>query len=122
MQRRDVPFAFRELDDNIVVVVIGASGDLARKKTFPALFGLFRKRFFLADIHIVGYARTKMDDTEYRKRITQYIKHDKHDQAITDKIEEFKQICTYISGSYDQDADFQRLEERMKAIESKYEG
>merc|ERR1712093_28506 len=29
-----------ELKDNTVVIVLGASGDLAKKKTFPALFGL----------------------------------------------------------------------------------
>jgi glucose-6-phosphate 1-dehydrogenase len=29
-----------ELKDNTIIVVLGASGDLAKKKTFPALFGL----------------------------------------------------------------------------------
>lgn len=29
-----------ELKENTVIVVLGASGDLAKKKTFPALFGL----------------------------------------------------------------------------------
>ena len=29
-------------DENLIVVVIGASGDLAQKKTYPAMFALFR--------------------------------------------------------------------------------
>lgn len=29
---------------SLKIVVLGASGDLAKKKTFPALFRLFRKR------------------------------------------------------------------------------
>jgi hypothetical protein len=29
-----------ELKENTVIVVLGASGDLAKKKTYPALFGL----------------------------------------------------------------------------------
>ena len=29
-----------ELKENTIIVVLGASGDLAKKKTFPALFGL----------------------------------------------------------------------------------
>lgn len=41
-----------------VVVVLGASGDLAQKKTFPALFALFQQGFLPKDVHIVGYART----------------------------------------------------------------
>ncbi len=28
----------------LTIIVLGASGDLAKKKTFPALFELFRKR------------------------------------------------------------------------------
>jgi hypothetical protein len=28
------------------VVVLGASGDLAKKKTFPAIFNLFKQGFF----------------------------------------------------------------------------
>ena len=30
----------KELKENTVIIVLGASGDLAKKKTFPALFGL----------------------------------------------------------------------------------
>merc|ERR1711939_335181 len=54
-----------ELKENTVIVVLGASGDLAKKKTFPALFGLYRNKFLPKDIKVVGYARTKMDHNEY---------------------------------------------------------
>lgn len=30
----------------LTIVVLGASGDLAKKKTFPALFNLFRQVFY----------------------------------------------------------------------------
>ena len=68
-----------ELKDNTLIVVLGASGDLAKKKTYPALFGLFKLGFLPNDIHIVGYARTKMDDTQYHKHITAYIKNPNDD-------------------------------------------
>jgi hypothetical protein len=35
----------KELKENTVIIVLGASGDLAKKKTFPALFGLVRSLF-----------------------------------------------------------------------------
>ena len=41
-----------------VIVVLGASGDLAQKKTFPALFALFKQGLLPKDVHIVGYARS----------------------------------------------------------------
>jgi glucose-6-phosphate 1-dehydrogenase len=46
------------LTEDTVVVVLGASGDLAQKKTFPALFALFQQGFLPKGVHIVGYART----------------------------------------------------------------
>jgi len=59
-----------ELGENTIIVVFGASGDLAKKKTFPALFGLYRQKLLPRGIHIVGYARTKMDQAEFHKRAT----------------------------------------------------
>jgi glucose-6-phosphate 1-dehydrogenase len=35
----------KELKENTVIIVLGASGDLAKKKTFPALFGLVTSLF-----------------------------------------------------------------------------
>ncbi|KAH8830904.1 glucose-6-phosphate 1-dehydrogenase [Flagelloscypha sp. PMI_526] len=42
------------LKDNTIIIVLGASGDLAKKKTLPALFGLFRQGFLPRDVKIVG--------------------------------------------------------------------
>lgn len=47
-----------KLVDPTVIVVLGASGDLAKKKTFPAIFALFQQGLLPKDIKIVGYART----------------------------------------------------------------
>ena len=52
---------------------------MAKKKTYPALFGLFKLGFLPNDIHIVGYACIKMDDAQYHKRITAYIKNPNDD-------------------------------------------
>jgi glucose-6-phosphate 1-dehydrogenase len=46
------------LTEETVIVVLGASGDLAQKKTFPALFALYQQGYLPKDVHIVGYART----------------------------------------------------------------
>jgi glucose-6-phosphate 1-dehydrogenase len=46
------------LTEETVIVVLGASGDLAQKKTFPAPFALYQQGYLPKDVHIVGYART----------------------------------------------------------------
>lgn len=89
-------------------------------KTYPALFGLFKLGFLPDDLHIVGYARTKMDEAEYHKRITSYIKNPNDDPEIIEKLEEFKSISTYIDGPYDGDEGFQRLNSHLESIEANY--
>merc|ERR1712093_758506 len=104
-----------ELKDNTVVIVLGASGDLAKKKTFPALFGLYRNQFLPKDIQIVGCARTKMDHEEYLKRVKSYIKTPTKD--MEQQLQEFCDICTYVSGQYDKDESFEQLEKHLVEIE-----
>ncbi|KAH9936944.1 glucose-6-P dehydrogenase [Amylocystis lapponica] len=110
-----------ELKDNTIIIVLGASGDLAKKKTYPALFGLYRNGFLPREVKIVGYARTKMDDTEYLKRITSYIKVPADDDTAATKLEEFKKLSSYISGGYEDSPSFQNLNNYLEKVESSYQ-
>ncbi|KAJ6599050.1 glucose-6-P dehydrogenase [Mycena vulgaris] len=118
-----------ELRDKTLIVVLGASGDLAKKKTFPALFGLFRQDLLPKDVQIVGYARTKMDKAEFHKRLTSYIKNPNDDPEITKRIQEFKDISTYISGAYEDkddkkegEAGFDGLNKHLVQLEKTRDG
>ncbi|XP_021890346.1 LOW QUALITY PROTEIN: glucose-6-phosphate 1-dehydrogenase, cytoplasmic isoform-like [Carica papaya] len=68
--------SFSREDENVPetgclsIIVLGASGDLAKKKTFPALFHLYRQGFLPSnEVHIFGYARSKISDDDLRKRL-----------------------------------------------------
>ncbi|KAJ1941973.1 Glucose-6-phosphate 1-dehydrogenase, partial [Linderina pennispora] len=95
------------------IVVFGASGDLAKKKTFPALFHLFQQGLLPKRTRILGYARTQMSRTDFTSRVTSFFKED-DSQA---DIDAFLGICEYVSGKYDVDADFVRLREEIDANE-----
>ena len=45
------PQSLPPLSGPLTVIVLGASGDLAKKKTFPALFGLLKVPFFALECH-----------------------------------------------------------------------
>lgn len=91
--------------------MLGASGDLAKKKTFPALFGLFKNRFLPDNTRIIGYARTKMDHPQFIDRVTQYIKHD--------DLDDFKAILSYLPGQYNDDDHFKALDKTILKSEEK---
>jgi len=80
-----------------------------------ALFGLYRNRFLPKDLHVVGYARTKMDHEEFLKRVKSNIKTPSKD--MEEQLQEFCKMCTYVSGQYDKDESFQELEKHLQEIE-----
>ena len=51
------------------LVIFGASGDLARRKLYPALYHLFRRGLLHEESRIVGCARTAYSDDGFRDHI-----------------------------------------------------
>jgi glucose-6-phosphate 1-dehydrogenase len=45
--------------EGLVIVVVGASGDLAKKKTYPSLLDLYSANLLPRDTIIWGYARSR---------------------------------------------------------------
>ncbi|KAJ7545096.1 hypothetical protein O6H91_09G107200 [Diphasiastrum complanatum] len=102
------------------IVILGASGDLAKKKTFPAIFNLFRQGFLpLNQMKIIGYARSPLSDQGLRDRLRGYLKAE-HTTATKDSIDivdKFLDLVTYISGPYDSDKGFMDLNEAISSHE-----
>ena len=60
-----------DLLEPCIIVIIGASGDLAGRKLLPALFRLYRQRGLPPRFTILGCSRTKMSDEDWRARARQ---------------------------------------------------
>ncbi|KAH9745308.1 glucose-6-phosphate 1-dehydrogenase 1 [Citrus sinensis] len=59
-----------KVGSTLSITVVGASGDLAKKKIFPALFALYYEDCLPEDFTVFGYARTKLTDEELRNMIS----------------------------------------------------
>ncbi|KAL2919681.1 Glucose-6-phosphate 1-dehydrogenase [Polyrhizophydium stewartii] len=90
-------------------------GDLAFKKTYPALFGLFRNGFLPKNFQIVGYARSHLDLDEFKRRISSRIKF--HNEKERELLPAFLDKCTYVSGQYDQPESYQKLRTAVEHVE-----
>lgn len=99
------------------IVVIGASGDLARKKIFPALFALYMQRLLPPNFHIVGFARSHMDDASFRAALSETLTCRYSDGECSEQIEQFLGRCSYVAGQYDSREDFLNLYAAMRSIE-----
>jgi glucose-6-phosphate 1-dehydrogenase len=91
-----------DLESPLTIVVVGASGDLARKKVFPALFALFCQDFLPQQFQIVGFARTPMSRDDFRERVIEHLTcRYAPEQRSPERMDEFLSRCWYVSGQYD---------------------
>eukprot|EP01062_Namystynia_karyoxenos_P029910 TRINITY_DN22390_c0_g1_i1.p1 TRINITY_DN22390_c0_g1~~TRINITY_DN22390_c0_g1_i1.p1 ORF type:complete len:562 (+),score=197.14 TRINITY_DN22390_c0_g1_i1:98-1687(+) len=96
------------------VTVLGASGDLAKKKTYPALFDLFANGFLPKHVVVMGYARSAKSDEDFRASIRPFLVKGQ-DEKVVDTF--LNNHCFYFQGGYDSVADFGKLSARLAELE-----
>jgi glucose-6-phosphate 1-dehydrogenase len=96
----------------LTIVVLGASGDLARKKTLPALFSLFYHDLLPNEFQVVGYARTSLTSEAFRNAIKASLTcRVIEGPECARKMEVFLSRCFYVSGTYHDSAAFRELDQ-----------
>jgi len=98
-------------DSHLSFVILGASGDLAKKKTFPALMSLFQLQLVPKNLSIVGFARSEMDTDKFRNTIASSIKGDEKPK------DSFLKALSYFQGHYDSSDSFAKLNDYLGGIE-----
>lgn len=87
-------------------------GDLAKKKTFPALFHLHRHNLIPKNTIIYGYARTKLSREDFWKTISSSFQNFNNDE-----IDLFLDHCHYHSGNYNSTDDMKAFNEELEKLE-----
>jgi len=90
-------------------LLFGATGDLARKKLFPALYELTREG--RADMPIVGIARSDWSDDDLRARARESIVEKLGDDVDAAALDALCGRLRYLSGDYTDSATWGRVEE-----------
>ena len=99
------------------IVVVGASGDLARCKIVPALFALFSQDLLPEPFHVFGFARSPMDDEAFRAALRENLTCRYVPQvSCADRMEAFLSRCTYVAGQYGERDAYLNLFERMREV------
>jgi len=88
--------------DPCVVVIFGASGDLARRKLLPAFYNLAKSHLVPDQFAIVGVARTAMTQEQFRESVRQNICHEHAGKNDFDPgvCEWVIERLSYVSGDY----------------------
>ncbi|CAN8074779.1 unnamed protein product [Agarophyton chilense] len=85
----------------VVIVVLGASGDLAKKKTFPAIFSLYYHGLLPTDFVLYGFSRSAMSNDEFRELIYDTLSCRVIDgERCQERMDLFLPKCFYHKGNY----------------------
>ena len=87
---------------NQIFVIFGASGDLAHKKIYPALYKLFQAKILGKGTIIVGYARSSIEPIQFRKSLNVPLPDD-------EVFSVFLESCFYVSEAYNSPHDMKRI-------------
>src|SRR2546421_13110336 len=101
-----------------VLVIFGASGDLAKRKLIPAIYEMAREKLLPEKFALVGYSRSPMSDDAYRKEcreaVQQFARTKPVAPAVWDRIEK---NTTYGQGDYGSTDDFGKLSDHLAKID-----
>lgn len=92
------------------IVIFGASGDLTKRKLIPAIFALYQRNLLPEEFAVVGIARTKMSNEEFRTEVKNSIAKQVKEE---DNIEEFIARFTYIAGVYDDANTYEQINKEL---------
>jgi glucose-6-phosphate 1-dehydrogenase len=99
------------------MIILGASGDLTRRKLIPALYHLTCDGLLPAEFHVIGVSREPMTDEKFRAAMREAVAD--HGEGPVDPAgwAPFAARLAYVSGDLDDPATYVALEARLAAIE-----
>lgn len=89
--------------DPCVMVIFGATGDLTKRKLFPALYNLAKEDFLPHTFAIVGVGRQEMSSEEFRKQMTDHLREFIPNGPDEKIVNWFEQRTYYTGGDFDDD-------------------
>jgi glucose-6-phosphate 1-dehydrogenase len=106
-------FIFSIMISPFVLILFGATGDLAQHKLFPALFSLYKQGLLGETFFIVGFARRPYSDEEYRHFLGDELEFHKDP-----KWESFAKNIYYQQGMFAEKDGYEALIPRLNAFDT----
>ena len=97
-----------------VMVIFGATGDLTKRKLFPALYNLAKGNLLAREFAVVCMARSEMSSEAFREQISQEIKKFATTEVETNLWDWFLKRIYYISGDAKNPNSYQKLKEAIE--------
>ncbi|RDW22231.1 glucose-6-phosphate dehydrogenase [Oceanobacillus arenosus] len=102
----------------VVIVIFGATGDLAKRKLFPSIYRLYQHGKISKNFAVVGLARREWTDEVLRENVAASI-----GEAVSpdEDLEEFVSHFFYHPFDVTDDSSYQGLDHLLKNLEGQYD-
>jgi glucose-6-phosphate 1-dehydrogenase len=100
-----------------IVVIFGATGDLAKRKLFPSLYKLFNSNKLSKDFAVVGIARSPLSHEEFRENVK---KSNIDSQVGMEQLYEFTSHFYYYACDVTEETAYQDLKGLLDELDEKY--
>lgn len=101
----------------VVIVIFGATGDLAKRKLFPSIYRLYQNGRISEDFAVVGLARRPWDDETFRENVRKSVAGANSSHGDLDG---FASHFYYQSFDVTTPSSYHGLNDQLKKLEGKY--
>jgi glucose-6-phosphate 1-dehydrogenase len=106
--------------DPHAIVLFGATGDLAHRKVYPALYQLWRTNLLPQEWFLLGVARRPYSQTTFHTEVERSLRAQSRLPVEPDSLRSFLDRVAYLQGDFDDPATFDRLTDRLAACEREH--
>lgn len=102
--------------EKFILVIFGATGDLARKKLIPALFDLYKQQMLPAHFKILGVGRKQLSDTTFKETMCKVLGEHFTGKSTREQIAGFCNSLSYFEANPDNQADYAGLKQHLETL------
>lgn len=112
----------KKVADPCVMVIFGATGDLTKRKLFPALYNLAKDDFLPHSFAIIGVGRQEMTSAAFRKQMIEHLREFIPNGPDVKVLKWFEERTYYTGGDFDDDKKlFGDLKELIGELTTKHQ-
>jgi glucose-6-phosphate 1-dehydrogenase len=109
----------RRTPEPCVLTIFGASGDLTRRKIFPALYSLALRKFLPEQFAVMGIARTENSTEEFVAAMEAAVREFGRDEFRSDVWERIAAVTRYVSTDFAHERGQDMVAETLTEIDEK---
>jgi len=104
-----------------IIIILGATGDLAWRKLIPAVYNLYLDKWIPDEFAVIGVSKKKITDNEFKKRLHEGVdKFSRRGKSKKTSWNNFAKCFTYQKGEFNADSTYSAVEKQIKIFEKKW--